>query len=301
MAQRYSGKYSPAPDPQTQNDPARPFEKARVDPVGARANVMFVPAIPMVFLALNDGAAGLIVALMSAAILTAGAYMLREGLRAEAAFVSRKVSRRPALPRKIAAACLAGIGIALAAYRNEPGFAAPLLYGLATCGLHLAAFGVDPLRSKGLEGIDSFQQDRVARVVDGAEAVMRDMTDAMKRASDRKMEVRLEQFQTTVRDLIRTVEEDPRDLTAARKYLSVYLIGSPRRDDQVRRYLRPQPRRASAARLCRPAGRSGTELCRAHPQNAARRPHRLDDRNRRLARPFAARRRKVSATENTSK
>jgi len=226
MAQRYSGKYSPAPDPQTQNDPARPFEKARVDPVGARANVMFVPAIPMVFLALNDGAAGLIVALMSAAILTAGAYMLREGLRAEAAFVSRKVSRRPALPRKIAAACLAGIGIALAAYRNEPGFAAPLLYGLATCGLHLAAFGVDPLRSKGLEGIDSFQQDRVARVVDGAEAVMRDMTDAMKRASDRKMEVRLEQFQTTVRDLIRTVEEDPRDLTAARKYLGVYLIGA---------------------------------------------------------------------------
>ena len=30
----------------------------------------------------------------------------------------------------------------------------------------------------------------------------------------------------TVRDMMRTVEEDPRDITAARKYLSVYLQGA---------------------------------------------------------------------------
>ena len=52
------------------------------------------------------------------------------------------------------------------------------------------------------------------------------MTDAMKRAEDRKMELKLETFQATARDLIRTVEEDPRDLTAARKYLGVYLMGA---------------------------------------------------------------------------
>jgi hypothetical protein len=40
------------------------------------------------------------------------------------------------------------------------------------------------------------------------------------------MQTRLERFQTTARDLIRTVEEDPRDLSAARKYLGVYLQGA---------------------------------------------------------------------------
>ena len=40
------------------------------------------------------------------------------------------------------------------------------------------------------------------------------------------MEKRLEQFQRTARELFRTVEEDPRDLTAARKYLGVYLRGA---------------------------------------------------------------------------
>ncbi|WP_415919933.1 5-bromo-4-chloroindolyl phosphate hydrolysis family protein [Tateyamaria sp. SN6-1] len=227
MAKRFGGKYSPQTDDDTPTPQvAAGYDRARVSPVGARANLMFLPAVPMVFLALNDGARGLIVGLIGAAALTGGAFLLREGLKAEAAYNDRKVARRPALPRKIIAAFLVGFGVTLAAFRSDPGFIAPLLYGLAAFGLHLAAFGIDPLKSKGLEGVDTFQQDRVARVVDGAEALLTEMTDAMKRAQDRKMEARLEQFQTRVRDLIRTVEEDPRDLTAARKYLGVYLIGA---------------------------------------------------------------------------
>lgn len=227
MARRYGGKYSPQDDDLPGEEPERGvYERAQVDPVGARANILFIPAIPMVFLALNDGAIGLAVALVSAACLTLAAWLLRGGLQAEAAFASRKVARRPAIPRKLFSSALTGIGIALAAYRVEPGLVAPLLYGIAAAGLHVAAFGIDPMKSKGMEGVDTFQQDRVARVVDNAEAYLKDMSDAILRASDRKMELRLEKFQTTARDLIRTVEEDPRDLTAARKYLGVYLMGA---------------------------------------------------------------------------
>lgn len=227
MAKRYGGKFSNQADDLPGEAPERGhYDGAKVDPVGARANLMFLPAVPMVFLALNDGAIGLVIGLVSAAVLTLGAWLLRGGLQAEAAYNSRKVARRPAIPRKLFSAALTGIGIALAAYRSEPGLVAPLLFGIATAGLHIAAFGIDPLKSKGLEGVDTYQQDRVARVVDNAEAYLKDMTDAMLRASDRQMEVRVEKFQTTARDLIRTVEEDPRDLTAARKYLGVYLMGA---------------------------------------------------------------------------
>ena len=227
MAQRFGGKFSPQGDDLPGDPPERGvYDRAQVDPIGARANIMFVPAIPMVFMALNDGAVGLTLALISAAVLTLAAWLLRGGLQAEAAFLSRKVARRPAIPRKLFSSALTGIGIALAAYRNEPGLVAPLLYGAAAVGLHIAAFGIDPLKSKGLEGVDTFQQDRVARVVDNAETYLSEMSDAMLRASDRQMELRLEKFQTTARDLIRTVEEDPRDLTAARKYLGVYLMGA---------------------------------------------------------------------------
>jgi hypothetical protein len=226
MAKRYGGKFSPdgaAPD----SAPERgTFDRAEVDPVGARANVLFVPAIPLVFMSLNDGAVGLTLGLVAAAILTLAAWLLRDGLRAEAAYNARTVARRPALPRKMLGSVLTGLGVAVAAYKNEPGLIAPVLFGAAAIGLHVASFGIDPLKNKGLEGVDSFQQDRVARVVDEAEAHLAAMTDAIKRAGDREMEARVERFQITARDMFRTVEEDPRDLTAARKYLGVYLLGA---------------------------------------------------------------------------
>ena len=101
-----------------------------------------------------------------------------------------------------------------------------MLYALAAMGLHVSAFGIDPLTSKGMEGVDSFQKDRVARVVDEAEKHLAAMNTAIARAGDRKARDRLAQFQDTARTLIRTVQDDPRDLTGARKYLSVYLLGA---------------------------------------------------------------------------
>ncbi len=77
-----------------------------------------------------------------------------------------------------------------------------------------------------MEGIDTFQQDRVARVVDEAEKHLSAMTDALTRAGDRQASAKLADFQDAARTLIRTVEEDPRDLTAARKFLGVYLQGA---------------------------------------------------------------------------
>lgn len=225
MARRYGGKYSPE-----QGTTAGHAGRTRhnVDPVGARVNLLFVPPVVLLFFSLGGGAVGLALGLAGAATLAGGAWLLRGGLQAEAAYLGRKVAHRPALPRKLLAAGLAAIGTGLAAasHLNQPDLIAPVLYGLCAGALHLAAFGIDPMRSKGMEGIDAFQQDRVARVVDEAEQYLATMTAAIARANDREAEARVASFQTTARTLIRTIEEDPRDLTGARKYLSVYLLGA---------------------------------------------------------------------------
>ncbi|UWQ92471.1 5-bromo-4-chloroindolyl phosphate hydrolysis family protein [Rhodobacteraceae bacterium M382] len=228
MAKRYGGQYSPddshsEPD---QDISRTGYAGAQVDPVGVRANLMFIPAIPLVFTSLNDGATGLAIGLGAAGAWVLGAWLLREGLRAEVAFNARRVAKRPAIPRKIFSSVLTGVGTALAAYKSDPTLVAPLIYGGAAVALHLTAFGLDPLSDKGVEGIDQFQQNRVARAVDEAETYLGAMSDAIRRAGDRRLETRVEQFQTVARDLFRTVEEDPRDLTAARKYLTVYLMGA---------------------------------------------------------------------------
>ncbi|RKF16853.1 hypothetical protein D6850_04770 [Roseovarius spongiae] len=224
MAQRYGGKYSPEAGDGGATRGRR--NAARVDPAGARANLMFLPAALALFTSLTSGAAGLALGAGAAAVLALSAWLLRDGLRAEAAFRERKVARAPGVPRKLFSSVLAGLGIAIAAYKVEPGLIAPLLFGAVTTGLHVLSFGIDPLKAKGMEGVDQFQSDRVARVVDQAEAYLAAMSDAAKRAGDRQIEARVEQFKDIVRDMLRTVEEDPRDLTAARKYMGVYLMGA---------------------------------------------------------------------------
>jgi len=233
MAQRFGGKYSPDPGAEPGGDkgseplpPRSAYHGAQVDPVGARANALFLPAAILVFLSLGGGAISMALGLTAAGAWTLAAWLLREGLRAETAYHARKVARRPILPRKMLASLLTGVGAALAAYRTEPGLVAPLLYGGAATVLHGLAFGIDPLRDKGMEGIDDFQQGRVARAVAEAEGYLTTMSDAIRRAGDRRMEARVERFQKTARDLFRTVEEDPRDLTGARRYMTVYLMGA---------------------------------------------------------------------------
>jgi len=228
MARKFGGKYSPdgsdvqGPD---QTD-AVLYRGARVDPAGARANLMFLPAAVVLFTSITSGAAGLALGVASAGVLALSAWMLRNGLRAEAAYNARKVARSPGIPRKLFSSVLAGLGVAIAAYKAEPGLVAPIIFGVVTTGLHVFSFGVDPMKNKGMEGVDQFQTDRVARAVDKAENYLKEMMDAVQRAGDRQAVDRVERFQVSVREMLRTIENDPRDLTGARKYLTVYLMGA---------------------------------------------------------------------------
>ncbi|RYI14179.1 MAG: hypothetical protein EON48_12045, partial [Acetobacteraceae bacterium] len=71
-----------------------------------------------------------------------------------------------------------------------------------------------------------FQTGRVAHAVQEGEAYLKGMQDAILRAGDRSLERRVDQFAGVARGLFRTIEADPGDLTAARKYLVVYLMGA---------------------------------------------------------------------------
>lgn len=227
MAKRYGGTFSPErADSQTPPDTKAAYRGARPRKAGARSNIMFVPPVVLAVTSVMSGAVSMVTGLVAAAFLLLGAWLLREGLTGEAAYDARRVAKRPAIPRKIFGAVFTGIGIAGAAWRNDPSILAAVLYGGSATVLQLAAFGFDPLRDKQLTGVDSFQQDRVARVVTEAEAHLAQITQAVARVDDRRIQARLERFTDQVRDIIRTVEEDPRDLSAARKFLGVYLNGA---------------------------------------------------------------------------
>ena len=241
MAQRFGGKYSPDPERRGEaeakararapiNAPptaagAGGFDHRRPRRAGARINIFFLVSLTLLFPTFMGGQDALLPGLAATALLIGAAWLTREGMRAHQEYDDRRIARRPAIPRKIFGAVLTGAALAVAAGIGLPGFL-PLGIGLAGAALHLVAFGPDPLRDKGAAGLDDFQTDRVARAVDEAEKTLAAMKDAILRAGDRGLEARVDRFTDTARALFRTVEGDPRDLTAARKYLSVYLQGA---------------------------------------------------------------------------
>ena len=231
MARRYGGKYSPEGeaepnDAKTVSMPTNPYRGLTRTRAGGRVNLLFFAPLPLAFRAFWQDPAGLALMLTAFGTLILAAWLTREGLLAQESYEARKIARRPAIPRKIFGSILTGAGLFMAGVAANHGLIAPVLFGGLGAVLHFLAFGPDPLKDKGMEGIDSFQTERVARAVGEGEEYLNAMSDAIKRAQDRKMESRVARFQTTARDLFRTVEEDPRDLTAARKYLTVYLMGA---------------------------------------------------------------------------
>jgi hypothetical protein len=222
MAQRYGGKFSPQGDDDAQGS----FRGARRTRAGGRINLLFLAPLPLIWSAFGNGATAMALNLIALGTLLLAAWLTRDGLLAQEAYDARKVARRPAIPRKILGSALTGAGLFIAGFAANPGLVEPVIYAIVGTLLHVFAFGPDPMTNKGMEGVDEFQTDRVARMVDKAEEHLAAMSDAIKRAGDRDAEARVERFQVKVRDLLRTVEEDPRDLTAARKFMGVYLQGA---------------------------------------------------------------------------
>lgn len=226
MAQRIVGKYSPNAGGPV---PGEPTVVQAVPPPGGpmlRANLAFVLPFPFLFKAFAGTTPALFSGLGAAGLLMLAAWLTREGVKAQAEYEARKIARRPAIPRKIFGAAITGAGLMTGAMVWQANPVALFAFGMLGAALHLGAFGPDPLRGKGMEGQDTFQTDRVARAVTEGEGFLAGMKDAILRANDAALEARVARFADIARGLFRQVENDPGDLTAARKYLSVYLMGA---------------------------------------------------------------------------
>jgi hypothetical protein len=154
MARSFGGRFSPgAPKTTPEAEAAREAlaEARRVDAAGARANLMFAPPVVAALFGLFGGPAALVLSLGAAAVLALSAWLLRE------ACAPRPLRRPPGRPvarppLKSLAALLTVGGTGLAAPVGGHGRPGQPPLRISAGGLHLAAFGLDPFRSKRVAG-----------------------------------------------------------------------------------------------------------------------------------------------------
>lgn len=230
MARRFGGRFSPIPGhrtgPGSEPLPPAPRPGEARHRFESRTTWVTAMATPFLLGAFFQGTPfGMATSLAGFGLVAGGMWLTREGLQAEAAYDARRVARRPGIPRKLFGGITAGLGIAVGSVEPDAVAGAGVL-GFTAAILHWLAFGPDPNKDKGMEGVDQFQQDRVARMLEEAENYLKGMSDAILRTRDRQLEARVNIFAATARKLFDRVEQDPDDLTAARRYLSVYLMGA---------------------------------------------------------------------------
>lgn len=235
-AKRFGGQFSPGGDPNpsggSSSKPVNQFRGRKAASVDVRSLLLFVLPTPILLAAFNamgDGAPlRLVFLLVAYAALMLGAWLVREGQKAHAAYDARDIAKPPAFPRKLVAAIVTGLGVAGAAAFGA-GFGAALggVLGAIAAACHIAAFGLDPMRAKGVGvgGIAEAELSRVAEKLDEAEAVVAATIAAARGLRDRGLTDRIDRLAYAARDILKDIQSDPRDLRRARRFLSVHLVG----------------------------------------------------------------------------
>lgn len=226
----YGGRFSPGAGGPGKAPPPEPFRGRRASRVSIRARLAYLLPLPLLFAGLGaitrGDAAEMLSELGGFAGLMFAVWLLNEGLRAEAAFDARSIARPPAIPRKALAAALTGaVVLAVGLISLGQGLFGAAAFGVVAAAAQAMAFGLDPMKAKGIEAGDAFATDRVARAIDKAEGLVRETVAAAARLRDRRLEGRVDRLCDQAREVFRAIESDPRDLSRARVFLNVYLLG----------------------------------------------------------------------------
>jgi hypothetical protein len=169
------------------------------------------------------------------------AFLTRRGLRAEAVYHHRRIARRP-LPRKTAGALLLGAGVFAAALLTiGHGLGLALLLAAGSVFGFVLAYGLDPWTAKHpiLNGPGA---DDALRTLEDAERRIVRIESVSRRLGSGDVSVRLDRIARRARSVVDMLEEDPRDLRRARRFLNVYLSGA---QQVTERYVHARPRRAT--------------------------------------------------------
>ncbi|OED43875.1 hypothetical protein AB833_02985 [Chromatiales bacterium (ex Bugula neritina AB1)] len=199
----------------------------------SRAFLLFLLPMPMLILACVNAFGDVVSALGYAAgfaLSMIAATLVRKGLDIEFEARRRKIVRRSsAIPYKALGAVVLGAGILIGANLGaEIKLVNSFLLALGALAGVVMVYGTDPSRSAPEMPAIGVSAEEVLEILEEAEAKILAIEAARSRIHNVELKDRLRSIVSGVREIMAIVEEDPRDLRRARKFLKVYLDGAQR-------------------------------------------------------------------------
>lgn len=204
------------------------------EPISPHGTLLFLLPLPLLLVVMRSVLTGnkndLVYGVLASILYFYGAWITRRGLSIEKKYRQRKISVPPTLPRKLIGACLFGFASFIVSHsiRHHDVMTATVIGVGAFAGL-LLAYGLDPHLEKSAHNApNGYSTADVVAALEEAEAKIVDIENARRHIRNLDMKKYLHSITGQAREILGLIEEDPKDLRRARKFLHTYLSGAKR-------------------------------------------------------------------------
>jgi len=200
---------------------------------GIKGTLLFLMPLPVLLAAVIHLVKGNIISSLIAGALFTGfmvaAIVARHGFKLEHRFKKKRLAKAPGTPFKSVAALILAVTTGLTAkLLSDYGLVASILIGfVAMLGFYMA-YGVDPRKDKTGNISIGVSADELFAALEEAEIKIDVIEKARKNIANLDFDQHLKRIIKKARGILTLIEDDPKDLTAARKFLKVYLDGTAR-------------------------------------------------------------------------
>lgn len=218
---------------------------------GFKGLLLFVMPMPVLFAAIVHLLKGNITLSIISGLLFAGfmiaAIVARHGFKLESKFKQKKFSKAPGTPFKSVAAIILATTTGLTAFLlTQYGLFESILFGAVTLLGFYIAYGVDPRTDRTGNISLGVSADEVFEALEEAELKMASIESSRQNIRNIEFNRHLKLIIEKARGILTLIEEDPKDLSRARRFLKVYLDGTARVTES---YANTQNKSASTAAL----------------------------------------------------
>ncbi len=215
----------------TRYDPENPL--LNTVKTSIKGTLLFLMPLPVLIGAVVHLVKGHVFASLTAGALFAGfmiaASIARHGFKLEGKFKQKKLSKAPSTPFKSVAALILSVTTGMTAFllSDYSLLGSIFIGGVTMMGFYLA-YGFDPQQDKTGNISLGVSADEVFEALEAAEIKIETIEKARKNIKNIEFDQHLRRIISKARGILTLIEEDPKDLTRARKFLKVYLDGTAR-------------------------------------------------------------------------
>ncbi|SFV57816.1 hypothetical protein MNB_SV-13-312 [hydrothermal vent metagenome] len=209
---------------------AKPYKPSKSTKVSATKGILLylflVPLFIAVILALlQTNIMAFVWNSIAFSLFFVSAKLSNKGFEQEKAYILATLTKAPKIPYKTMSAMLLGVATFFTAWiaGNEPFLTSLFLGIISTLGYYLY-YGFDPKEDK-LENLGNISAEFVLETIEEAEAKLNDIQDNMQEMKDKTLVTKLEKAVKKAKYILSVIQEDPKDIRVARKFLIVYIDG----------------------------------------------------------------------------